>query len=558
VDEQARRLADAGCDVVVVVLHADLDQPLRPYRLVVIERDMRLSDYRSRRAFEKIAHRYELEGGDLWILHTPPFYSWSAFIAAPVILVEYGGPPGMFFPPDVGEAIDTTRSQRFLDLYGRLMGYDAVVSISQALHDELPETARRHSSVNLLGGDHYPPVTQEEARSFRLGLGVTDDECLILWVGRMQLSQDEQPYKGFSELLKLIPVVRRRAPRVRFVLAGRVSQTDRGRLERDGLIVLANQSREDLATALAAADILLNLSLWEGFNLALLEAEYQGTPVVAYDFGPHCEIVRDGSTGRLVKTPRELLETVVRLARDGDERRRLGLNARAFAQSFTWEGNAQRLINVVERCLDRAPSRAAIALQRAAAARASTPADGGGRKPTDARTLLGLDRAAFLSQAAALVPTGGLEALNRDRWSYQLATTGDRRAVLVDIVSTARILGAEPRLKGLGRELLIARLQRAVRRTKARGSGLGAKGSPWRNLNTYAFAQFAHRVILGREPDQATLDGLVQRLAGGEPRASLLADLSASPEARSRTLVDPELLELVAKRQAEIQTAAPN
>ena len=88
VDQQARRLVQAGFDVSVVVLHADLARPPRPYRLFVIERDIRLADLGSRRAFEKVVHRYQLESGDIWIMHTPPFYSLAAFGPGPVILYE--------------------------------------------------------------------------------------------------------------------------------------------------------------------------------------------------------------------------------------------------------------------------------------------------------------------------------------------------------------------------------------------------------------------------------------------------------------------------------------
>ena len=59
-------------------------------------------------------------------------------------------------------------------------------------------------------------------------------------------------------------------------------------------------ARANGADYLAAADLVVMCSLWEGFGLVVAEALHLARPVVATDVGPVSSMVRDGETGRLV------------------------------------------------------------------------------------------------------------------------------------------------------------------------------------------------------------------------------------------------------------------
>ena len=190
---------------------------------------------------------------DIWLLETPPFYDWAKYLDGPVVAIEYGTPPGYMFSPEIGRHLDAMVEARFTQVYTRLLPFDAIMSISESIHRWLPRRAQAFSSMIHLGADHYPRVARDGAEALRARLGFGHDDCMILWVGRMQLDNDEQPYKGFKELLALMPRVAARLERARFVLAGRVSETDQRRLEGEGLTVLANLPAEDLACALSAA-----------------------------------------------------------------------------------------------------------------------------------------------------------------------------------------------------------------------------------------------------------------------------------------------------------------
>lgn len=85
--------------------------------------------------------------------------------------------------------------------------------------------------------------------------------------------------------------------------------------------------RDDTARLMAAFDLFLAPSLWEGFGLVLLEAMAQQTPIIATNVSAIPEIVTHGETGLLVppRDPAALAHAITGLLRDTALRRHMGL-----------------------------------------------------------------------------------------------------------------------------------------------------------------------------------------------------------------------------------------
>lgn len=85
---------------------------------------------------------------------------------------------------------------------------------------------------------------------------------------------------------------------------------------------------------LAAVDVVASTSSTEGFPVGLLEAIALGRPVVATDVGAVREIVREGSTGIVVRAgdARALAGAILRLLRDPSLRHALGGQGREVAR----------------------------------------------------------------------------------------------------------------------------------------------------------------------------------------------------------------------------------
>lgn len=137
--------------------------------------------------------------------------------------------------------------------------------------------------------------------------------------------------------LRVIERVQEGSPSLVHLMAGEGPM--RSSLERavagsglDGRVRLLG-ARRDVGDLMAAADVLLFTSRgdgMEGMPAALIEAGMAGLPVVAYEVAGVREVVADGVTGSVV--PRGdvsgLVDSVYRLIRDDELRRRLGRDAR--------------------------------------------------------------------------------------------------------------------------------------------------------------------------------------------------------------------------------------
>ena len=116
----------------------------------------------------------------------------------------------------------------------------------------------------------------------------------------------------------------------------------------DGRVHFLGQ-RNDVDQRLAAAQVALLVTNWEGFPLSILEAMRAGLPVVATDVGGVAESVRDGESGYLVPRAdvRQLRDRIERLLTDPGLRANLGASGRErFVRDFTLDVSVARTLAV--------------------------------------------------------------------------------------------------------------------------------------------------------------------------------------------------------------------
>ncbi|MFJ9323366.1 glycosyltransferase family 4 protein [Streptomyces globisporus] len=169
----------------------------------------------------------------------------------------------------------------------------------------------------------------------RAELGAVD-RPLLMAVGSLV------PHHGFGTLLDAARAWRRLDPVPLLVIAG--EGRDRESLQRrigdEELAVSLIGSREDVGELVAAADLALLPSRWEGRSLLAQEALRSGVPLVATAVGGVPELV--GEAAELVPygNAEALARTVVRLLGDPAARTRLAEAGRAQAASWPTEDDA--------------------------------------------------------------------------------------------------------------------------------------------------------------------------------------------------------------------------
>jgi phosphatidylinositol alpha-mannosyltransferase len=118
---------------------------------------------------------------------------------------------------------------------------------------------------------------------------------------------------------------------------------------------------DDLPRYYRTADIFCSPATGgESFGIVLLEAMAAGTPVIASDIPGYATVIEDGAHGVLVppKDDAALANALVEMIRRPDTRRDLGQRGRAYAQAFSWDLVARRVMDYYEQLLqERDPLR---------------------------------------------------------------------------------------------------------------------------------------------------------------------------------------------------------
>ena len=162
------------------------------------------------------------------------------------------------------------------------------------------------------------------------------------------------PQKGLHDLVAAAALV----PEARVMVVGEgperpALETEIARLGLGDRVHLLG-FRSDVPDLLAASDLFVLPSLFEGLPLSILEAMAAGKPVVATAIGGNDEAVVDGATGLLVPPgdPQALADAIRALLRDPERRRRLGEAGRRRAEAeFSATAMVRRVAAVYDELL---------------------------------------------------------------------------------------------------------------------------------------------------------------------------------------------------------------
>ncbi len=229
-------------------------------------------------------------------------------------------------------AVDLWKRKAQLRLDRWLAGWtDVVVGNSGAVVEfykshGIPEAKLQliHSGIGLVA------EASSSSLDVRREFEISPDSPLFLFAGRLA------PQKGVADLLDALDVLQHVEPGAVTLIAGD-GPLRKALLQRAQSLTLLQSKRvrflgprDDVGRLMAAADVVVLPSLYEGLPNVVMEAMALGKPVVATAAPGTTELVVDGETGLLapIGTPRELCRALRRLARDRELRAGLGAAGR--------------------------------------------------------------------------------------------------------------------------------------------------------------------------------------------------------------------------------------
>jgi glycosyltransferase involved in cell wall biosynthesis len=196
------------------------------------------------------------------------------------------------------------------------------------------------------------PSSERRTRA-RAAMGLGRHAQAIVTVGRQEFQKGHVHLVGAFDALAAI------RPDAELLIIGQIGNHSaqlearvRQSPHRDRIRTLGH--RDDVPDILAAADLFVLPSLYEGFPGAAIEAMALGLPVVASSLPTLREVVEEGASGLLVspRDPAQLAEAMGRVLDDSKLARRLGDRGRElFLERLTGEQSHRRMIELYERLL---------------------------------------------------------------------------------------------------------------------------------------------------------------------------------------------------------------
>ena len=235
-----------------------------------------------------------------------------------------------------------------------LHSFPFVVGVSEAVLLEIRGAGIPfHRCARIDNGMKVDPLDDPNfRRQSRRSLGLPRHGLVAVTVGRLD------PFKAHHLQLQALALLRKEGLDLHLLLVGAGERERRlkslcAELGLEDRVIFTGYL-EDVRPALAAADIFLLSSAREGLPMVLLEAMGAGLPIVATEVGGIPEALAGGRAGALIppKSPGALARKVARLARVPEERRELGLAARArYETHYSREAMGDRYLQAYRRLL---------------------------------------------------------------------------------------------------------------------------------------------------------------------------------------------------------------
>ncbi len=197
-----------------------------------------------------------------------------------------------------------------------------------------------YNGVEFKGAD----ISREEAKK---KIGIYGD--IILSAGRLV------PWKGFRMLIKIMPRLSEVSQLFRLVIVGDgpdqkmlESMIKNLGLERKVYLV-GRKSQEELAIYLAAADMFVLDSGYEGFSHQILEVMTAGVPVITTAVGGNKEVIRQGENGFMIKYQDEfnLVEAIKSLWQNPELQEEFKKEGKKTAEHFSSEKMIEETVKIL-------------------------------------------------------------------------------------------------------------------------------------------------------------------------------------------------------------------
>jgi glycosyltransferase involved in cell wall biosynthesis len=218
------------------------------------------------------------------------------------------------------------------------------MTVSESTRDDLVRWGIPSSQITIIhNGVSQPPVTKREKEKRKT----------IMYLGA--IAED----KGIYDAMKVFSILHNLDCDYEFWVVGKGERRIMDRLQKmaDDLGINNNikfwgyvdeQMKNELLTR---AQVLINLSVREGWGLVVIEAAYYGSPTVAYDVPGLRNSIKNGKTGILVTkgSLEDVADKIISLLKDHEKYENLQKECIKWAKSLPWSQSTQKSLEFINK-----------------------------------------------------------------------------------------------------------------------------------------------------------------------------------------------------------------
>ena len=315
-EELARRMPQFGWDLYIGTTRADGNFAATPTFLMNPDAQEIL----------KFCDDWNIE---VVIAQTTPYFEVLPHLAdhIPVVVYEHGDPTPSFFTGD-SEERERIRQNKIQNVY------PVVNKVLASSHFLVQDIGWPKAEVLTLGCNHVPDFGLKPSNTI---LGTNRS----LRVGSlMRLGAGEAQYKGNAIFGEIVAKLRADNDDINFFVMGRGTEADGDEWRKIGVTPILNAPDAGKVEYLRGLDIFVSPSMWEGFNLPIVEAQALGTVGIGFDAGAHPETAL-----HLAKSTDDAISMIEHWSID---RKHLALACnRAYEYvrtQFDWDSTAQGMV----------------------------------------------------------------------------------------------------------------------------------------------------------------------------------------------------------------------
>ncbi len=175
----------------------------------------------------------------------------------------------------------------------------------------------------------------------------------LLYLGRIKA------YKRIDVLLDIFSKLLKRNENLKLIIAGwgteasYITDLVMKSPNRRKIKLMGPVSEVEKEHLLLKSWVFVNPSIGEGWSISVIEANFYGTPAVAFNVPGLSESIKHSETGLLAKNKEEMTLFLEKIIKNHNLRNQLSINAWKWARRFSWDKAAKESMSILERQIER-------------------------------------------------------------------------------------------------------------------------------------------------------------------------------------------------------------